>query len=496
MSSKNSKKNNEDKIVVSCVGNSMNEVTGSCWTVSYPKNDKTRGLIVIECGLPQGEPTIKQQYDTNKKMIENIGKEVIENATVVLVGHSHVDHTSNLPLFNSDNGFKGTILGSKETIEITKELIKDSVYIHKKNVEYLKSKGYKVKQFYTEPQMYDMFEKMRYAEIGKEIIIDDNLTVIFNNNCHVIGSCNITLILKKPNGSVKSIVYTSDLGSTINFKETYYLEEQNIPKKANLFITEATYCDKERQMTKKQVLKEREDLKRTVKEALMNNRRILFPTFAFSRGQLLLTLFYEWFGEEEWFKEIPVVCDGVLINNINRTYLRILKDENKALFQKVMNWNNLKINRDYEGTIATLTKRERGIYICSSGFLENGRVMTYLPYILSSSKDLIVLTGYCGQTNEGSMGYKMLNEDIKVINIDKQVIQKRCQIKAYNTFTSHISHDELLDLFSQLNVDKIIVHHSGKCKEEFIEEAKEYLRNKNKTTQIIGTNKGCYQFVL
>lgn len=84
------KKNKDNDIVVSFVGGSQHEVTGSCVTVSYPKNNGGRGLVVIECGLCQSEPTVDKLYNANKRMIESIGKEVVQSCEYVLLGHSHV----------------------------------------------------------------------------------------------------------------------------------------------------------------------------------------------------------------------------------------------------------------------------------------------------------------------------------------------------------------------------------------------------------------------
>jgi hypothetical protein len=39
------------------------------------------------------------------------------------------------------------------------------------------------------------------------------------------------------------------------------------------------------------------------------------------------------------------LLDGVLVNNISSTYQRILDGEDKQLFNEVMAWKNLKINR-------------------------------------------------------------------------------------------------------------------------------------------------------
>lgn len=488
------KKKRDDEIIVSCIGNSTTNVTGSCWSISYLKNDGTRGLIIIECGLSQDGNTIEQVYSQNKRMLENIGKDVVKSCEYLILGHAHIDHTGNIPFFNEDNGFKGKVIGSKETIALSKELVKDSVYIHQKNVEYLKSKGKKVKPLYTEPQMYQMFDHMEDIEVGQEIKLNDNVIIKLRNNSHVLGSTNITITITKPNNQKKTIVYSSDLGSKYNMTLSNYLKEQDIIKKCNLFISEATYCDNSRQINFNMAKKEREEMREVIKRALLEGKRILFPTFAFARSQQLLTYFYQWFSQESWFNDIPVIVDGVLVNNISNVYLKVLDGEDKKLFEEVMSWKNLKINRGYDSTIATLSQRTKGIYITSSGFLQNGRITTYLPQFLEDSRDLIIMTGYCG--GEGSLGYCLLDETQPTITIDKKVIQKRCKILSYKSFSSHISHNELLELWSQVNCDKILVHHSGDCKYKMIDEAKEYLSKKNRSTKVIPVNKGANQFVL
>lgn len=401
----------------------------------------------------------------------------------------------NLSYFNQiTNGFNGKILGSKKTIEIAKELIKDSVYIHTKNVEALKGKGEKVKPLYTEKEMYNMFNHMDYVNVGEEIKLNDNLTVIFNHNSHTVGSCNIKLIFRKPNNSVKTIIYSSDMGSDLNKDYTPYLKEQNIPNKCNLFITEATYNDKDRQITKQDVINERNELKQFIKDSICSGKRILFGTFAYGRSQTLATMLYDWFKDEEWFEDVPVVMDGYLMNNINSVYRRILDEEDKQKFEEVLSWKNLVQNKSYDGTVALLSQRKVGIYIVSSGFMENGRITTYLPQFLGCSNDIIISTGFCG--NEGSVGWKILNKDQKTITIDKHTILKRAEVKQYKSFSSHISHDELLKLWAGVKCDKILVHHSGKNKSSFVNEAKEYLRDRNITTNIVEVNKGSNQFVL
>ena len=46
-------KKRKKEIVLSCLGSSIQQVTGSCWTIEFPRYNGEMGLIVIECGLNQ-----------------------------------------------------------------------------------------------------------------------------------------------------------------------------------------------------------------------------------------------------------------------------------------------------------------------------------------------------------------------------------------------------------------------------------------------------------
>ncbi|MEO2601068.1 MBL fold metallo-hydrolase [Clostridium butyricum] len=373
----------------------------------------------------------------------------------------------------------------------------------KKNVQSLKSKGRKVEMLYSESDLYNCFEHMESVEVNKRIKLDENCEILLQNNSHVLGSCNATIYIRKPNSNRwKVICYSSDMGSAINKKYSDYLKEQNIPTKCNLFISEGTYSDKTRTMDEKLIEKERKEFIKIIKDGLNNGSQILLPTFAFSRSQQILTTLFRELKDEKWFNEseMYVVTDGTLMNNIHKCYSRILEGDDKKLFDSVMEWNKLKKIDSFDGTMALLSKREPRIILASSGFLENGKISIYLPQILGCSKDIIILTGYCSQNNEGSIGWKLVTSTQKTItfNGDKnQTVLKRAKIYQQKSWSSHITNQELKDLFVSLSCDKIIVHHCDENnKNEFIKDCNEYLRSKNKTTKIIATSKCCNQFVL
>lgn len=83
-------KKKKDDIVISFIGNSKDNVTGSCVSISYPKKNNEHGLIILECGLVQGDSTIEKTYNSNKAMLDRIGKEVVSSCEWLILGHSHI----------------------------------------------------------------------------------------------------------------------------------------------------------------------------------------------------------------------------------------------------------------------------------------------------------------------------------------------------------------------------------------------------------------------
>ena len=507
-----SKKKKND-IIVTCAGASVQQVAGSHWRILYKKDDGTQGVLHVEAGLPQGNHTILSQYNSMKKMKSDIlGGGYVENNKIntsvnAVFCHSHVDHIGLIPLFNTNNGFKGNIYTIRSGSEISKKLLKDCFKIHNSDVKYLKTKGKKVDLLYTEPELYDCFNHYKEVKVGEEIIVDSNLKLFFRYNSHTIDSTNLMIYIKKPNTNRwHTIWYSSDLGNDIGYELSDFLHKQDIPKKMDLAICEGTYTKKpEIVLTKQMAIYERNKLKELILSSLKEGKKILMPTFSFSRSQQLITYLYKWFKDDEWIRDnnIQFVMDSNLMLEINKSYSKILEREDKELFDKIMNWSHLKKISTYDGTMSFLTDKSPSVVLSSSGFLENGKIQTYLPVYVSKSNSVIILTGYCSQDNEGSMAWKLLNNNQKTITFngsskkDRLTVLKRAKIYEFDSFSGHASYNQLLKILSELNCSKIILHHmEDENKETFIKESKEYLRSKNKTTPIIAVNKGCYEFKL
>lgn len=404
---------------------------------------------------------------------------------------SRVDHCGNLAYLNSNNGFYGRILGTNQTLEVAKELIEDTLNIHIKNIEKLKSLGRKTRPLYTKQDMFDMFEKMEVVPSYKKITLNEWVTIEFVNAGHCLGSSMIHLWIKKPNQSIFHIIMSGDMGSEQNKLIHPLAEKREQITKCNLFISEATYNKKSRSFNKCDVQKEFEDFKYTIKENLLQGKQILLPVFSFNKVQEFLILFYEWLKDEEWFNEndFPIICDGVLMHKITNVFKRTLCDDKKDYFNEVCNWNKIKVNKTFDGTMAIMSKKEPMIIMASSGFMQQGRVVAYVKQLLGSKKGVILTTGYIG--GEGSIGWKIAESPQKTVSIEKQVILKRALVKSYHCFSSHIQYDELESLYKGLQCEKILIHHSSK--EDKLNFVNEMRKNTNKKIECV-TDKN-YEFI-
>lgn len=404
---------------------------------------------------------------------------------------SRVDHCGNLAYLNSNNGFNGRILGTNQTLEVAKELIEDTLNIHIKNIEKLKSLGRKTRPLYTKQDMFDMFEKMEVVPSYKKITLNEWVTIEFVNAGHCLGSSMIHLWIKKPNQSIFHIIMSGDIGSEQNKLIHPLAEKREQITKCNLFISEATYNKKSRSFNKCDVQKEFEDFKYTIKENLLQGKQILLPVFSFNKVQEFLILFYEWLKDEEWFNEndFPIICDGVLMHKITNVFKRTLCDDKKDYFNEVCNWNKIKVNKTFDGTMAIMSKKEPMIIMASSGFMQQGRVVAYVKQLLGSKKGVILTTGYIG--GEGSIGWKIAESPQKTVSIEKQVILKRALVKSYHCFSSHIQYDELESLYKGLQCEKILIHHSSK--EDKLNFVNEMRKNTNKNIECV-TDKN-YEFI-
>ena len=360
----------------------------------------------------------------------------------------------------------------------------------------LKSNGKKVRPLYRKSQMYEMFDYMESLPLNKKIDLDDRVSVKLLPNNHCYGSTMIQLWIKKLNGQIISLIYTGDMGSKYNQQINPFNDVRETIPSCSYLISEGTYNNIDKTLNKQIVKDELKRFKDEIKEAVLQQKRILISSFSFNKGQYLPLMVYEMFKDEEWFN-IDMVIDGVLIHKINEIYLNTLEDEDlKQRFQDMLNWKHTKLIKTQDGTNAFLSKKECSIVISTSGFLSQGRIINYLLEYLGSKNCSLFLTGYFG--NVDSIGGRICNESQKTVTIEKQTILKRCDIHIFgNAFSGHIQSNELVSDLKNVKCNTLFIHHSeGDGKIKLANKIREEARNCNNTMKVIAVDSDNYQFEL
>lgn len=441
----------KNKIIITSLGGSTEDVTGSCFAIEYPLDNGGRDLILLECGSIQTNRMV-EDFNANKKMVDNIPFNLASN---IFVCHVHFDHIGGIPS-GITRGFDGNIITTYENAQLLNPMLLDSAFIQRRNVMSMNSKGKKYEMLYDESDVFRVLDKVKIYD--KEVMhkINSNLSFRFVSNNHCFGSTSLEIFIKKPSGRIVKIFYSSDLGSNYNQQYKPYCDERRNVSKANIAIFESTYGD--RGFSKKDVEKDVEGLLNKIREVTYRGNRVLIPCFSFDRSQAIMDLLYHTFKDEEEFKNIKVIVDSRLTNEINKVYEKTLQGELLNRWKEVISWDNFIFIDEYKKTelMARQTKNPC-VIISSSGMLAGGHSVAYAKHILPRKQDCICFIGYC---SERTLGGK-IQRGAKSVTIENKSTPIKCEVNIYNSFTGHIQREELISYMKGMNCNGLFLHHGS-----------------------------------
>lgn len=472
------KKQKKEQIKVESIGNSCSGVTGSSWMVTYPKKNGNNGKFLIVLGMVQKNGRLLEEYKINKSIIDSVPYKDIE---FVVLCHNHGDHILNIPaLYNK--GFDGKVITTHENKKLAHELYLDGAYILDRNCSVLQHKGYSTKPHYTESDVHITTHNTIVKPKNEIFEMNEYVSMRFRGNSHVIGANQLEIFIKTPSGKIRKIFYSSDLGSNKNFKHRYFLNNNELVSNSNLCIMEATYNSESRVFTKDEAIHERKSMLKMIKRQMKQGNSVIISSFAFSRSQDLLMWLYDNLNGNDCMEKAMVVLDGKLVHKINNVYLDILNEDDKKKFKEVLQWDKLKLVKDYKESITIANRDDVGkIVIAGSGMGHIGRILNYMKVSLKRKNDVIAFIGY---TAEGLIGDMIKNPKYKSIKIENVEYHKLCKVRNYKTWSSHIQSDEIINYLKQHNTDRIVLHHSDDNKYAFAKQIKEEMYKIGKTTRI------------
>ena len=202
-------------------------VTGSCHMISA--NGKN---VLVDCGMRQG---------ADKKTELGEDKFPFNPAEIdaVLLTHAHIDHSGLIPLLVKQ-GFKGSIIATDATAQLSGIMLPDSGHIQEQEAEYQTRKNLRAgkapaEPLYTVQDAQNALKQFTPTSYGRTVSVVSGITARFNDIGHLLGSSAIEIWVEE-NGIT---LHFDGSGDTLQLDLTISGDLMDLTNGGSLFPVEA-----------------------------------------------------------------------------------------------------------------------------------------------------------------------------------------------------------------------------------------------------------------
>lgn len=407
------------------------EVTGSAYLV---ETDQAR--VLVDCGMFQGG---KKAEALNHAPIEPGQK-----LDAVVITHGHLDHTGRLPLL-AQFGYAGPVFATQATIQMAALILHDSARLQASDADRHNRKHQRAGEppqepLYTTEQAEAIIQCFKPVPYQEPVTVAPGIKAIWAEAGHMLGSASIQLIVED-GGKQKRLVFSGDLGP----KGIPILRDFEPFKRADLVFLESTYGDRDHRPFQETVA----EFLSIVKDAVSQRGKILVPTFAVGRAQLLTTLLAEMFRRQE-LKPFPLFLDSPMAIEASKIYElhHELFDEEMTLFLAArpirVDLKTLTLCPTAADSMKINDQPGPFLVMAGAGMCNGGRILHHLKHNLWNPEAHVLIVGY--QSYE-SLGRRLV-EGAKEVSIFGEKIAVKAQVHTLNGFSAHAGQTDLLSWFS------------------------------------------------
>lgn len=411
------------------------EVTGSAYHVQTG-----RANLLVDFGMFQG---MANAHDHNRVPA---GLDVAK-LDAVLLTHAHLDHTGRLPLLTRQ-GYQGPVFATPATIDITSLILHDSAKVQAQDLARLNRRRERAGEDPVAP-LYGPAEVDQLMTLAQPVPYDRPVNVApgvrawFLEAGHLLGSASIRLEVDEGERR-RTVVFSGDLGP----KGAPILRDAEcVREPADAVFLESTYGDHDHRPFADTLAEFRELLAKAVEA----KGKILVPTFAVGRAQLMLVLLAAFFRRGE-LPRFPVFLDSPMAAEASRIYL-----DHPELFDEELTALNGErpLRADLETLRITTTADESKtindvpgpcLVLAGAGMCNAGRILHHLRQNLWKPETRVLIVGY---QSEGTLG-RQLVEGAKHVSIFGEKVMVRARVHTLGGFSAHAGQTDLLAWFDCL----------------------------------------------
>ncbi len=389
-------------------------VTGANFLLETQPTDGSKPLrVLIDCGLIQGEHMAEYNnwdpfpYDS-------------KDIDFLIITHAHIDHIGRIPKLFYE-GFKGKIISTSATRDLTKVMLDDTCHILSSSVS---GRRFNLDKMYAPSVVSEIMGMWTTHEYHEEFTLGD-FKINFKDAGHILGS-----VMAEITYNGEKIVFTGDLGNT----PSPLLRDTEIITEAKYLVMESVYGDRNHEQRDER----EENLKKIIIETHQKNGVLMVPIFSLERTQEFL---YEInnFVESKQVPRIKIYLDSPLAINVTdvfRRHLDYLKETVRVQISQgddIFQFPGLIETEKTQDSIAILKSPNPKIIMAGSGMSSGGRILHHEVNYLEDPNATLLLTGY--QT-PGTLG-RMLQEGRDQVIIMNQRVHVRAKVVMIQGFSGH-----------------------------------------------------------
>lgn len=433
-------------------------VTGSKHLISYSNKN-----ILLDCGMFQG---LGQQTD---ELNEHFGFNA-EQIDFLLLSHAHIDHSGLIPKLVKE-GYKGPIICTPATKDLTEILLYDSAEIQTYETEHTNKKRSAkglapYEPLYTTNDVAKAIKLFQTIEYNQWHTLSDDCKIYFTNAGHLVGAASISLEIVEE-GKTKRLFYSGDVG---RYRSVLLPPPNEFPQ-ADYIILESTYGNKHHDISFNTIDILRQWIKKT---CLEKGGKLIIPAFSVGRTQEVLYALNQ-LSLEKRLPELNYYIDSPLSLKATEVLKKYTEHFNDRLQQVLkidedpFHFPGLKYVESVEDSKKLVEFDAPCVIISASGTADAGRVRHHINSCITEEKNSILIVGYCGIQ---SLGGQLLDgaKEVELFNDTCIVASEIGQVQG---MSAHGDTDDLckfLDCQDAENVQQVfLVHGEYKVQQEFAE---------------------------
>jgi metallo-beta-lactamase family protein len=164
----------------------------------------------------------------------------------------------------------------------------------------------------------------------------------------------------------------------------------------------------------------------------------------------------------------------------------LIPEKDYSLWYDIVNWDKFKFIKDWEDSETAVKSTKPMICIASSGFCSGGRIRSYIQYNLGSENNTFLFVGF---STEDSLAGIIKDGKKKEIEVDGIKVKNKAKVVNLTSFSSHIQHKQMLELYSSFTCKELYLVHGEKSRQyEFAQLLTDKYSELSKTTKVFVPN--------